>query len=314
MLETAEPGFSIDLGISGRETLRNACTEITSKDSDDICNLGSINLGQIDTIEEFRRVVHLGTLFLLAGTIYSDLPYYDVEKVRSKNRRLGLGLMGIHEWLLKRGKKYGQDDELGVWLDEYRKESRQAANEYADQLKISRPKKVRAIAPTGTISIVAETSSGIEPLFCVAYKRRYLKGGKYWAYQHVVDPVARRLADQGVDPNTIEDAYSISEDVERRVAFQAWVQEFVDHGISSTINLPHWGSEWNNENRVKNFGNMLIKYLPRLRGLTCYPDGSRGGQPLTPVPLEVAMRDEGIERIESGTDVCGITGKGSCGD
>jgi ribonucleoside-diphosphate reductase alpha chain len=222
--------------------------------------------------------------------------------------------MGIHEWLLKRGKKYGQDDELGVWLDEYRKESRQAANEYADQLKISRPKKVQAIAPTGTISIVAETSSGIEPLFCVAYKRRYLKGGKYWAYQHVVDPVARRLADQGVDPNTIEDAYSISEDVERRVAFQAWVQEFVDHGISSTINLPHWGSEWNNEDRVKNFGNMLIKYLPRLRGLTCYPDGSRGGQPLTPVPLEVAMQDEGIERIESGTDVCGITGKGSCGD
>jgi ribonucleoside-diphosphate reductase alpha chain len=314
MLESAEPGFSIDLGENAGEDLRNACTEVTSRDSDDICNLGSINMGRVGSLSEFRDLVELGTTFLLAGTIYSDLPYYDVDKIRTKNRRLGLGLMGVHEWLLQRGKRYGRDEELALWLEVYRDVSRETATRLAKEWGISNPVKVRAIAPTGTISIVAETTSGIEPLFCAAYKRRYLKGGRHWAYQHIVDPVAKRLVDQGVKPENIEDAYSISEQVERRVDFQAFVQEYVDHGISSTINMPHWGSEWNNENKVKDFGNMLIKYLPKLRGITCYPDGSRGGQPLTPVAWEEALADEGIERIESVTDVCVLTKGGTCGD
>src|ERR1043166_6154257 len=133
---------------------------------------------------------------------------------------------------------------------------------------------------TGTIGIVAETTTGTEPIFCVAYKRRYLKGN-VTHYQYVVDPTAQRLIDNGVDPETIEDAYSLAENVERRVAFQVWLQGWVDHAISSTINLPAWGSEHNNEQRVRPFGEMLMKHLPKLRGITCYPDGARGGQPLT---------------------------------
>lgn len=314
MLETAEPGFSVDVGKNAGETLRNACTEITSRDSDDICNLGSVNLGNVDTIEEFTDLVEIGTKFLLAGTLYSDVPYPDVDRIRTKNRRLGLGLMGIHEWLLKRGKKYGPDEELGEWLKVYKHHSNKVARETADEWQISRPKKVRAIAPNGTIGIVAETSTSGEPIFCVAYKRRYLKDGAHWAYQYVVDPVARRLIDQGVRPESIEDAYMLAQNVERRVAFQVWLQEFVDHGISSTINLPHWGSEYNNEGRVLDFGNMLIMYLPQLRGLTCYPDGARGGQPLVPVSYHEAIGREGEELIESSTDICSITGKGTCGD
>jgi len=312
MVTTAEPGFSVDVGENAGETLRNACTEICSSDTDDICNLGSVNMGRIYTIEQFAEVVRLGTIFLLAGTCYSDLPYYDVDKIRTKNRRLGLGILGVHEWLLKRGKRYGKDDELGEWLGVYRDVSRATADEWADKWKLTRPVKVRAIAPTGTISICAETTSGIEPLFCAAYKRRWLKVGTYWASEYVVDPVARRLVDQGVDPDSIEDAYTIANDIERRVEFQAWVQEFVDHGISSTINLPAWGSEQNNEDTLKDFGSMLIKYLPRLRGITCYPDGARGGQPLTPVNFLKALDQEGVEVIECGTDICDITGKGTC--
>jgi len=311
MRSTAEPGFSVDVGKNAGETLRNACTEVTSKDDSDICNLGSINLSRIESLEEMKRVVELGTAFLLAGTVYSDVPYAQIDKVRTKNRRLGLGLMGIHEWLLVHGKKYDKDDELQKYLELYAT-SGEYAKKYAKEWDISVPIKTRAIAPTGTIGIVAETTTGIEPIFCAAYKRRYKKGAELNAYQYVVDPTAKKLVDGGASPDNIEDAYTLAEDVERRVAFQAWVQEYVDHSISSTINLPPWGSEFNNSNNIKEFGNMLIKYLPKLRGITCYPDGARGGQPLNAVKYATAMKHLGEVFYEQ-TDGCEIAKTGTCG-
>src|SRR5208337_3490770 len=92
----------------------------------------------------------------------------------------------------------------------------------------------------------------------------------------------------------IEDAYSLP--TERRVAFQAWIQSFVDQGVSSTINLP---GPITDPAAVTAFGNMLIRRLPKLRGITCYPDGARGGQPIVPVPYEEAIGQEGVEFIES---------------
>jgi len=311
MLRTGEPAFTVDVGKNAGENNRNACCELTTRDTDDICNLGSLNLGAIDDIEELKYLVEISTAFLLAGSVYTDVPYSDVDKVLSKNRRLGLGLMGIHEWLLKRGKVYGPDEELGIWLKAYSR-SGKYANSYADEWGLKRPKKTRAIAPNGTTGIVAETTGGIEPIFCVAYKRAYLKGTQQH-YQYVVDPVAKRLIAGGIDPAAIEDAYDLAQNVERRVAFQAWVQQYVDHAISSTINLPAWGSEHNNKDTVRAFGSMLFRYLPQLRGITTYPDGSRGGQPLTPVTYMEAVGQEGIELIEEQKNVCSLTG-GSCGD
>jgi ribonucleoside-diphosphate reductase alpha chain len=255
--------------------------------------------------------VDLGTLFLLAGTVYSDVPYQKVADVRTKNRRLDLGLMGVHEWLLKRGLRYGPNHELAEWMKAYQAGSDHASNGYANQYSLSAPVKCRAIAPTGTIGIVAETTTGIEPVFCVAMKRRY-KVGDTTAYQLVVDPTAKRLIDEGVAPQAIEDAYTLAADVERRVNFQAWMQQYVDHGISSTINLPAFGSAHNNEGTVKRFGDMLVKHLPTLRGITCYPDGARGGQPLTPVDYQDALKLEG-EVFYEATDVCDLTRGGSCG-
>jgi ribonucleoside-diphosphate reductase alpha chain len=310
MLETAEPGFSVDCGVNAGETLRNACTEVTSRDDSDICNLGSINMANINSLEEMAEVVKYGTEFLLAGTMYSDVPYAKVDEIRTKNRRLGLGLMGLHEWLLKRGYDYAGNDELKQYLDIYAT-STEVAGCLADTLGISRPVKTRAIAPTGSIGILAETTTGIEPIFCVAYKRRYLKGS-IWQYQYVLDPTAKRLIESGVNPESIEDAYSLAKNVEKRVAFQAWLQTFVDHSISSTINLPEWGSDDNNESNVKSFGDMLIKYLPHLRGITCYPDGARGGQPLTPVKWSTAMKHEGEIFVEA-ADICEISKGGTCG-
>lgn len=310
MLKTAEPGFSVDIGENKYETLRNACTEITSKDDSDICNLGSINMSRIHSLKDMLNVVEMSTAFLLAGTVYSDVPYAKVDQIRTKNRRLGLGLMGLHEWLLLRGSRYAPDGELEQYLNAY-KNSSEYARQYADKWDISTPVKTRAIAPTGSIGILGETSTGIEPIYCVAYKRRYLKH-KNWNYQYVIDPTAKKLIDTGVSPDKIEDAYSLSENIEQRVQFQAWMQAYVDHAISSTINIPMWGTSANNESTVQTFGNMLIKYLPKLRGVTVYPDGSRGGQPLTPVSYKTAIGHIGEVFVE-GTDICEITKSGSCG-
>lgn len=312
-LETAEPGFSFNFGDKQNETLRNACTEVTSEDDSDVCNLGSVNLGNVRSLEEFRDVVSLASKFLVCGTLRADLPYEKVYKVREKNRRLGLGLMGIHEWLLQRGYKYEVTPELHQWLATYRDESKRSADEHCDRLFISRPVAYRAIAPTGSIGILAGTTTGIEPLFAVAYKRRFLTEGTKWKYQYVVDGTAQTLIQQfGVNPDSIESALDLSGDYERRIKFQADIQDYVDMSISSTINLPAWGSKGNSEADVVQFARTLAKYAPRLRGFTCYPDGSRGGQPLTAVPYAEAIKHKDAIYDEV-VDICDLTGGGTCG-
>lgn len=316
-LSSAEPGFSFNFFENERETLRNACTEVTSEDDSDVCNLGSLNMSRIEDIAEFRQCVELATKFLLCGTLKAQLPYDKVYETRTKNRRLGLGLMGMHEWLLQRGQRYEVTEEMHRWLHVYQSVSDHVAAKSADEMGISRPVKVRAIAPTGSIGILAATTTGIEPLFAVAYKRRYLKGGSKWVYQYVVDSAAQEVIDRyDIKPENIESALDLSEDYERRIAFQADVQDYVDMSISSTINLPSWGSKANNEDTVRPFAETLAKYMHRLRGFTCYPDGSRGGQPLVSVDYNEAkdkLGEEFDEALET-HDICDITGHGgSCG-
>lgn len=312
-LKTGEPGFSFNFGSKKNETLRNACTEVTSEDDSDVCNLGSINLGNIESLDEFKSVVALASKFLVCGTLRADLPYEKVYKVREKNRRLGLGLMGIHEWLLQRNQPYEVTPELHDWLKVYETESEAAANEHCDRFFINRPAAYRAIAPTGSIGILAGTTTGIEPLFAVAYKRRFLTEGTKWKYQYVVDGTAQALIQQyDTDPDKIESALDLSEDYERRIKFQADIQDYVDMSISSTINLPSYGSSGNNPARVGEFAKILAKYAPRLRGFTCYPDGSRGGQPLTPVPYSEAIKHKDAVYDEV-MDVCDLTKGGHCG-
>tara|TARA_R110002110_G_scaffold395190_1_gene609702 strand:- start:1007 stop:2683 length:1677 start_codon:yes stop_codon:yes gene_type:complete len=315
-LSTGEPGFSFNFWDKETETLRNACTEVSSSSDSDVCNLGSINLGRIDSLAEFKDIVELSTTFLLCGTLVAKLPYGKVYEVREQNRRLGLGLMGLHEWLVKRGEKYEVTTELHRWLEIYKNVSKHTSQHYADSFSISRPVANRAIAPTGSIGILAGTTTGIEPMFASAYKRRYLKN-KRWHYQYVVDSVAKEMYDvHGVDPDTIESAFDLATHPKQRIKFQADIQDYVDMSISSTINLPKWGSEQNNEDKVEDFTKLLADYAHRLRGFTCYPDGSRGGQPLVSVSYkdaENALGKEFEEAVET-SDICDITGRGgSCG-
>jgi len=301
---TGEPGFSFNFGANENETLRNACTEITSEDDSDVCNLGSVNLAAIDSIDEFKSVVNLASKFLVCGLIRAQVPYEKVAEVRQKNSRIGLGLMGMHEWLLKRGCRYEMTDELKQWMKVYESESKRSADEHCDRLFLSRPKGYRAIAPTGTISIIAGTTSGVEPIYAVAYRRRYLADGVKWKHQFVVDGTAETLINAGIDPEKIESAVDLAADPERRIKFQFELQKYVDHAISSTLNLPAWGSDLNNDSKVSEFAKIIRKYAHGLRGLTVYPDGARGGQPITPVPYTEANAKRGVVYEDNSEEQC----------
>lgn len=306
MCKTGEPGFSVDYNNSN-ESLRNACTEIVSEDDSDVCCLGSINLGNISSIEELEWVTELAQLFLLAGLKYSDVPFEKVRQVREKNSRTGLGLMGVHEWLIRSGYNYDANSELDTWLQVWKLSSDLYAEKWADKLSINKPIAKRALAPNGSISIAGgKTTGGIEPIFSLAYQRRYLTPNG-WKKQYVVDFVAEKLFEEGISVDSVEDAYTLSLDVERRIKFQAFIQQYVDNGISSTINLPSYGEPGNDD--YEKFGNILMKYLPNLRGITVYPNNARGGQPLTPVDFNYALNKKGVV-FEANEDckegICGL--------
>lgn len=303
---TAEPGMAFNFR-KDAESLRNACTEVVSEDDSDKCNLGTVWMNRCKDKTEFAEVCKFGTLFLLCGGIYSDVPNDKIKEVGLKNNRIGLGLGGMHEWLMLRGHKYVCVPELHKWLSVYERESDSAAFVGAKQLGVAVPKGVRAIAPTGTIGILAETTTGIEPLFCKSYKRRYYKEGK-WMYQFVVDGAVKRLLEQGVKMEDIQDSYDIT--FKERVKFQADVQKYVDMSISSTCNMAPWGSAENNDTSLEENSKILLKYAKQLRGFTTYPDGCRGGQPLTRVDLNEAMTNEGTvfeeNEVECVNGVCGV--------
>lgn len=304
--KTAEPGFSFNY-LKDNETLRNACCEVVSEDDSDKCNLGTLWINRFKDKKEFAEAVKYSTLFLLCGGIYSDVPTEKIKQVGNKNNRIGLGLGGIHEWLIMNEGEYKCTPELHKWLRVYEQESDSAAFIYSKLLGVSIPKGKRAIAPTGTIGIIAETTTGIEPLFCKAYQRRYFKDGK-WLTQYVVDGTVKRLLDKNISLDNIKDSYDLT--FKERVKLQADIQNYVDMAISSTCNITAWGSEDNNEKTLKDNMKTLLKYAKRLRGFTVYPDGCRGGQPLNRVDLEEALKNEGVVFEENETNcvngVCGI--------
>ena len=311
MLKHGEPGFSIDTGDKSDEVLRNACTEITSADDSDVCNLASLVLPRFESPEEFGKAVKTMVIFLTAGSVYSDTPYDKINEVRDKNRRLGLGLIGVHEFCMKHGVKYGTEESFDVlrpYMEEYGR-ALEYTNAFQDSAGISRSIGATAIAPNGTIGIIAESTPSADPLFSAAERREvkvaHHSGKDEFASHIVVDPVAKRLLDEGVPADLIEDAYTLSYDPERRFAMTAFLQQYVDHAISGTVNLP---AVVEDPAEAREFGQSLMKYLPKMRGITVYPDGARAGQPRTSVDLEWAIENEGELFTDDATCVGGVCG------
>jgi ribonucleoside-diphosphate reductase alpha chain len=313
MTQHGEPGFSIDLGDQRDEKLRNACTEIVSADDSDICNLGGLVLSRFDSPAEFEKAVRLGVLFLTAGTEYSHVPYDRVAEIRDKNRRLGLDMLGVHEFLLKRGIGYGTDDAFEA-LDPYMAAYDRAleyANEWQAKMGLSPSIAATSGAPTGTRGVIAETTTGWEPVTYAAYKRDVITSKAHSADErtshYIVDPTVERLIRDGyiLPTDEVEDSASLALDYERRFKMQAYAQSHTDQAISMTINLPHVMTD---AAERRTFGDTLYKYLPSLRGITVYPDGAIAGQPITRVPLAEAMGHDHL--IEETEEKCA---SGSCG-
>lgn len=293
--------------------LLSNCTEFISDDDSDVCNLGSVNFSRIGSLLELEDVTRVAAKFLICGSIRGELPHDAIRKVRDRNRRIGMGIMGLAEWQLMMGEEYGPSAEMENWLAVWARATEEGANEHCDRFFLNRPKAYRAVAPAGTIALLAGTTSGIEPPYAVAFKRRYLVDGKTWKYQFVVDSLAKELITSGVPLEHLErnTALALADQTERRLGLQALVQKYTDMGISSTINLPAWGTEHNNEDTVPRFAKLIAEYAPKLRGVTFYPDGARGGQPITAVPYAEAVGKEGVvyeENADAGcaSGVCGI--------
>ena len=130
---TAEPGMSFNF-LKDHETLRNACTEVTSEDDSDKCNLGTLWINRFKDKFEFEKSIEYAIIFLLCGSIYSDVPTEKIKEVGLKNNRIGLGLGGIHEWLMLNGSKYEVTPELHKWLRIYEQASSAAAFIHAKEI------------------------------------------------------------------------------------------------------------------------------------------------------------------------------------
>ncbi|MGC8647045.1 MAG: adenosylcobalamin-dependent ribonucleoside-diphosphate reductase [Thermoplasmata archaeon] len=290
------------------------------------CNLGSIDLkkfvknGAIDWAD-LREVLHLAIHFLDNVIDVNQFPLKEIEHMTKKTRKIGLGVMGFAEMLIKLGIPYDSDDAeliaskvMKFINDEtHIASSRLASRGVFPAWKgsvwdgrgiLMRNATTTTIAPTGTISIIADTSSSIEPLFALAYYRNY-KGRKHLI---LPDSVKDYLIRRGVYSDTLVNAIAkagtiLGEDVpddvknvlkialeippERHVRMQALFQRYTDNAVSKTINMPSTAA-------IEDVGKAyLLAYDLGCKGVTVYRDKSKSEQVLELVaPVKEAKEEK----------------------
>lgn len=276
---SGEPGFFFQHDGDDMD-ITSACQETRFRDNNSACNLASINLAEIESPVELIQVVQDVTTFLVCGSIQSQMPFKEAETTKCKNRTIGLGLMGIHEWLIKNHYQY-EPEPLKPLLEIYRHVSRETATKVALKLGINIPESVNAIAPTGSLALLAGTTGGIEPIFATAYERRYFNGDQRKSVV-VIDAVAERLIGDGINESSIQTAFTIP--FKDRIYFQAYIQDFVDQAISSTVNFNPGELSFEDAKQI------ILSNYRRLKGLTLYPNSSRNEQPIVPIRYDDAVR------------------------
>ena len=280
------------------------------------CNLGSINLdrvvvdGEVDW-EGLGRVVDLGVRFLDNVIDANRFPLPQTAEVVRGNRKIGLGIMGFADLLVRKGLRYGSPGsaELAERLIAFVRQRAEKASRSIAESRGSFPNIERStvrgprrnatllsIAPTGTISIIAGCSSGIEPYYAISYSRNVLEG------QHLeeVQPLFLSAAERGgflshgllkdlSGAHSIQDLASIPEDVRQvfvtthdvppkeQVDMQATFQRQVDNAVSKTINLPPETTR----NDIVDI--IVLAHRRGCKGITVYREGSKPGQVLTTV-------------------------------
>lgn len=314
-------------------TSTNPCGEIWMSPYD-CCCLGHIvlprfvNDGKFDW-DGFRATIRTGVRFLDDVLTVNSYPLPEVEAKTSQLRRIGLGVLGLHHMLIELGLKYSSVEGL-EFVDKLFKflknESYEASIDLAIEkgpfpgfdadkylksafvktLKPSIRERIKkhgirncalnTIAPTGTISMVCEVSSGIEPIFATAYERRYRDGDEQ-AMEIVTDPLFKRYVMEGKSTKNFESSHDLS--MRDHLEMQRACQKHVDNAVSKTINLPPGTSE-------EELSELYMEFLPELKGVTVYPVGSREDQPLTPLSNEVAEQlvFDAILGMSGGSDGC----------
>ncbi len=293
------------------------------------CCLGSINLTNFVKDQEFNwdrfeETIKLSIRFLDDVLSVNTYPLEEIQKQSMKERRIGLGLTGLHHAMLLMGIKYSS--RAGIEFTELvyeflRNKSYWASMELAKEKGAfpafdaekylssgfvkSLPTKIRnAIreygmrnvcvntqAPVGTTSIIAETSSGVEPIFAPMYRRRFNTndGPKE---ETLIDPLLDYFIENDLSVKHFEGSHDISP--EKHFMVQEAAQRYIDSAVSKTINLPE-------DFTPDQLSKVWLKYADEVKGATLYRTGSRGKEPLTPIPLDVKTAKEKIkaEKIEA---------------
>lgn len=291
----------------------NPCAEQPLPDGG-CCNLGAVNLERfVDSkgnfmIDEFKETVSIGTRFLDNVVDYNmDRHALESQKLNALNdRRIGLGILGLGDMLVKMGIKYDSEDALQT-VDQIMKMFRDTAYETSVEIAVEKgafpnfdwpgyskskfvknlPKDIRekisrtgirnstltTVAPTGSGAIVARVTSGVEPIFATSYKRRVKQNdgyGKSFDEYKVYHPLIGELfgSDENL-PEYVVTAHNI--DPFFRVKMQGVIQKYIDSSISSTVNLA--------ENiTIETVADIyMAAYKAGLKGITVYREGSREG-------------------------------------
>ena len=309
----------------------NPCAEQPLPDGG-CCNLGAVNLERfVDEngnfmIEEFKSTVAIGTRFLDNVVDYNmDRHALEDQKNNAKNdRRVGLGILGLGDMLVKMGIQYDSEDALQtieqimqIFRDTAYETSIDIATEKGafpnfDWSGYSKSKFVKSlpkaiqnkikkhgirnctlttVAPTGSGAIVARVTSGVEPIFATSYKRRVKENtgyGKTFKEYKVYHPVIKKL--YGTDdnlPNHVVTAHNI--DPYFRVKMQGSIQKYIDSSISSTVNLA-------NDITVETIADIyMTAYKSGLKGITVYREGSREGILITNDTKEEKKSEETLK-------------------
>jgi len=295
------------------------------------CNLGSLNLTKIikqingSTVidyEHFRELIHKAVHFLDNVIDMNHYPLPQIEKMTKGNRKIGLGVMGFADLLIMMGIPYNSEAALKLAeeiMEFISRESKRAAEKLASvrgsfpniqgsiyEGKLMRNATTTTIAPTGSISIIAGVTSGIEPIFAVTFVRRILDGERllelHPLFKRITeergiysDTLVERIVEAGElnkikeIPQDLKQLFVTAHDItpQWHVRMQAAFQKFTDNAVSKTVNFPASATV---EDVAKVYH---LAYKLGCKGVTIYRDSSRKHQVLDKKVKEQAKDKDG---------------------
>ncbi|MDD4876149.1 MAG: vitamin B12-dependent ribonucleotide reductase [Dehalococcoidales bacterium] len=296
------------------------------------CNLGSINLSRMlkttnNTVEvdysKLAETIIIAVRFLDNVIDVNKFPLPEIAEMTKASRKIGLGVMGLADMLIKMGIPYDSDEALQIAYDimhfideEAKKSSAELAEERGvfpafsgsiyDTPDGLRPRNASCttIAPTGTLSIIAGCSSGIEPLFALSYIRNILDGAQLVEVNPYFEEAAKSQGFYSEDlmhqlatgtqlhsldtvPDNIKRLFVTAHEIspEMHIKMQAAFQKSTDNAVSKTVNFSH---EATKEDIAKVY---TMAYEEGLKGITIYRDRSRDAQPMSTSQAEKKLGD-----------------------